>query len=219
MRNKTQLAALVLAAATIASPFAWAQDSNQAKQNAEPNREQTLSTKALKDKRSDNKEGWINFQEAMKKLDEAGHTNIISLTQTRNGYYARVLDGNDEVQHIIIHPTEGTLSEKDVADLRRNRSDKVYRSHSSRVKKGHSQRGSRHGGAQSGPHHGSHGDHPGYLRGPKGDHPKYQRGPRGDRPEYQRGPRRGGAQDGIHRGPRGERSGQQRGTQQGGPQR
>src|SRR5690625_518797 len=126
----------------------------------------------------------------MKKLDEAGHTNIISLTQTRNGYYARVLDGNDEVQHIIIHPTEGTLSEKDVADLRRNRSDKVYRSHSSRVKKG--PRGSqRPGSGYHRPHHNDqYGAHP-----HRGQHYGQHHG-QSSKPHQRPGP---GAQDQIGR--------------------
>lgn len=129
MRQKTALAALILGAATLVTPLAWAQGAQTQKQD------RVHSTKALKESDIDRSD-WISFKDALKKLDDEGHHEIISLTQTYRGYYARVINDEGHIEHIIIHPVEGTLSRQDASELRQRRHDRAYRGQGNRMQKG-----------------------------------------------------------------------------------
>lgn len=155
MLPKTGIAALILGASTLLSPLTWAQDAESTRQD------KVHSTQSVKSERVDRSD-WISFKDALKRLEEEGHAEIISLTQTRHGYYARSLNKDGNVEHIIIHPTEGTLRSKDASELRHSRHGKMYRSHGSRM----------HKGPGSGPHHGkAHPHHRGKHKPAQGGQP------------------------------------------------
>lgn len=154
MLQKTKLAALLLGAATLLSPLAWGQDTQTKQQDRVHS---TKSAKIESAARSD----WISFKDALKKLEDEGHEDIISLTQTRRGYYARTVNKDGQVEHIIIHPTEGTLSTKGTSDLRHNRHGRMYHDYGKRMHRDHGKH--MHRGDQRQHPHGRHHGH-----GPRG---------------------------------------------------
>lgn len=162
MLKKTQLTAIIASALMLATPLSWADNSTSNTQSAG----KTLSTKDVK--KSDNKQvdrsDWISFHDALDKLEKEGHKEIISLTQTMHGYYARVVDKDGNVKHLIIHPTKGSLVERDPKELRHHRHGQIYRSHGSQMKKGQPGR-HHHGQYKKRPHTGSHGQHPHHGKG------------------------------------------------------
>lgn len=128
MLPKTKLAALILGATTLVTPLAWGQDA-QTKQRDRVHSAKTIKTEA---DRSD----WISFKEALKKLEDEGHDDIISLTQTHRGYYARTVNKDGQVEHIIIHPTEGTVNSKGSSDLRHHRHGRMHHKYGKRMHRG-----------------------------------------------------------------------------------
>lgn len=127
MPKKTHLAALLLGAVALASPLAWAQENSSATENSGS----TLSTKKLKEQKAD-RSGWIGFDEATKKLKDAGYGQILLLKQTGKGYFARTRDNEGMYRHVFITP-KGDLN--------------IKTQYTKGKRRGH------------GPHHGQHGRH------------------------------------------------------------
>lgn len=98
MHKRTHIAAFLLGATFLASPLAWAQNDT-----ATENQGKTLSTQEVKENNIDRSD-WIGFDEATKKLKDAGYGDIILLKQTGKGYFARTRDDEGNFRHIYIDP-------------------------------------------------------------------------------------------------------------------
>lgn len=141
----------LLAASLLCSPIVWA-DTHDAK------------TQAATDS-SD----WLKLQEVVKKLDKEGHQEILSVTQTGRGYFARVIDKDGRRLHLWIDPTTGKSTPQDAKDLKGRRHGHQTQSHHKRA-------------GEQGHHYNKH--NRGYYYGKKGMHPHPHHGARPGEKKY-----------------------------------
>src|SRR5690625_3322909 len=111
MQKRTHIAAFLLGATFLASPLALAQNDT-----ATENQGKTLSNQEVKENNIDRSD-WIGFDEATKKLNDAGYGDIILLKQTGKGYFARTRDDEGNFRHIYIDPKGEMRSEEHTSEL------------------------------------------------------------------------------------------------------
>lgn len=118
MVNNRTLSPWILALALAGSSLAWVNIS-VADTQTKPQANTTQQAKLMRTPVDTS--DWLKLQEVVKKLEKDGHKEILSVTQTGRGYFARVIDKDGHRLHLLIDPTTGESTPQDIRALKRHR--------------------------------------------------------------------------------------------------